>query len=173
MNTQQYRYCPRCRTKLQVTLKYGRERPNCPRCHFIYFEDPKVAAVVWLEHEDAILMVQRSVEPDRGKWALPAGYIDRGEDPRAAAIRETEEETGLQVEIVRLLDVYYGGPPTISIIFAARLIGGMLRAGDDAADVRWLRPGDPYPQIAFESTRRLLRQWAEAHSVPPPPEETP
>ncbi len=162
-------FCPRCGHVVEDRKKYGKIRPVCPQCHYIHFADPKVAAVVFVERTQndvhQVLLVKRSVEPQRGFWALPAGYVDRGEDPKSAAVREAAEETGLQVEITRLIDVYFNASGTIAIVYAARLIGGTLRAQDDAADARWFAP-DALPPLAFESTQQLVVAWAERVNHP-------
>ena len=107
-------------------------------------------------------MVRRAINPERGKWALPAGYIDDGEDPREAAIREVREETGLAIEITRLIDVQTGPDShgaSIVIIYAARVLDGIARPLDDADAVLWYAVGDPLPELAFESTRQMLDTW--------------
>jgi ADP-ribose pyrophosphatase YjhB (NUDIX family) len=111
-----------------------------------------------------VLLVRRAMNPERGKWALPAGYIDDGEDPRAAAIREVHEETGLEIEITRLVDVQIGQGSlgaSIVIIYTAIVISGTARALDDADAVLWYAVADPLPELAFESTRWMIETWVE------------
>src|SRR5512139_4037351 len=155
-------FCQVCGHALIDRFAYGKQRRACPECGYIHFQDPKVAAVVFIEQEGRVLLVRRAMNPERGKWALPAGYIDDGEDPRAAAIREVHEETGLDVEITDLVDVQ-SGPHTLGasivIIYAARVISGTAQPLDDADAVLWLAATDPLPDLAFESTRRMLDQW--------------
>ncbi|HFE66635.1 MAG TPA: NUDIX domain-containing protein, partial [Chloroflexi bacterium] len=98
-------------------------------------------------------------EPERGKWSIPAGYLDAGEDPRVTAVRETAEETGLEVAIERLVDVFHNPPgqgASIFLLFEARLVGGEAQAGDDAAAVGFFSPDD-LPEIAFASTREAIK----------------
>ena len=92
--------------------------------------------------------------------------MDRGEDPIHAAIRETAEETGLRVEVTGLLDVSFPPRQVIVISYAARVIDGTLGAADDVEDVRWFAPGE-LPELAFESTQRLVNQWIERLNGPP------
>jgi NADH pyrophosphatase NudC (nudix superfamily) len=98
-------YCPRCATPLVDKMRYGQNRRCCEACEFVHFRDPVVAVVVLVVKDGQALMVKRDEEPEKGKWAFPAGYIDYGEDPRKAGIREVREETGLDVTISRLIDV--------------------------------------------------------------------
>ncbi|MBN1201146.1 MAG: NUDIX hydrolase [Anaerolineae bacterium] len=155
-------FCRVCGHHMEDRLAFGQVRRICPDCGYVHFNDPKVAAVVFIEQDNRVLLVRRTVDPERGKWALPAGYIDDGEDPRAAAVREVCEETGLDVEITRLLDVQ-GAPAalgaSIVIIFAARVTGGTATPQDDAEAIMWYAASDPLPELAFDSTRQMLRAW--------------
>src|SRR5690606_9292863 len=99
------------------------------------FIDPKVAAAVLVEQDRRVLLVRRANEPFRGLWTLPAGFINGGEDPAEAASRECLEETGLRVQILRVLDIIAGkehprGADFI-IVYQASVLGGELRPDDD------------------------------------------
>ena len=138
-----------------------RPRRACPACDFIYFTDPKVGVGVLVVHEGKILLVRRTMMPERGKWSIPAGFIDHGEDPEEVAVREAYEETNLRVEIEKLVDVYYNEPTdeggaSIFILYRARLLGGEVEAGDDADAAGFFAP-DELPELAFDSTRDALR----------------
>lgn len=158
-------YCPRCGHPLTDAFRYGKVRRVCESCGFVHFRDPKVAAVVLVTENGRVLMVKRAVDPQGGKWALPAGYIDYGEDPREAARREVAEETGLEVAITRLIDVLGPdargeSPASIVILFEGERIGGTLQAHDDAERAVFFSPDEvPFEDIAFESTRLLLDRW--------------
>jgi ADP-ribose pyrophosphatase YjhB (NUDIX family) len=107
-----------------------------------------------------ILLVRRTMDPERGKWSLPSGYLDHGEDPKETAVRETLEETNLRVAIDGLLDVYQNPPAqggaSIFILYRARLLGGEARAGDDVDAVGFFSPDD-LPELAFASTFAAIR----------------
>jgi 8-oxo-dGTP diphosphatase len=111
-----------------------------------------------------ILLVKRAMVPEQGKWSIPAGYLDHGEEPRETARREVWEETSLDVQIEGLVDVYYNpeslkkGGASIFILYRARLLGGTPQAGDDAADAGFFGP-DELPEIAFVSTQDAIRRW--------------
>ena len=116
------------------------------------------------DHQVRVLLVRRAVVPGIGLWAFPGGFMDFDEDPRDAARREVEEETGLQVQLEEILDVAkLGGEDLksgIVIFFAGKPCGGSLRPGDDASEVRWFSAGEiPFDQLAFSGTKRLLCAW--------------
>ncbi|MEO1444021.1 MAG: NUDIX domain-containing protein, partial [Chloroflexota bacterium] len=110
---------------------------------------------------DRVLLVQRGVDPEKGKWALPAGFVNAGEVPAEAAAREITEETGLTVGNVRLIDVFPNpgdGTADILIAYAADITGGEMAADDDAVDVG-LFNDDDMPPTAFKTTEWLLERW--------------
>lgn len=154
-----YRYCPQCAAELEHRTIFGKLRPACPRCDFVYFADPKVAAGVLVERDDQVLLVRRINEPLQGLWSIPAGFVDAHEDPQEAALRECKEETGLDVKITGLVDVINGREhergADIVIVYRAEIIGGSLLAGDDADQVAFF-PRTQLPPLAFRATRRVL-----------------
>ena len=157
-----YAYCPRCAAPLETRLVGDRPRRACPDCDFIYFRDPKVGVGVLITQGHRLLLVRRTMNPERGKWSIPAGFLDHGEDPREVAAREVLEETNLRVAIEDLLDVYYNEPTgqggaSIFVLYRGRLLGGELRAGDDADAVAFFDPAD-LPELAFASTRDAIKR---------------
>jgi 8-oxo-dGTP diphosphatase len=101
-------YCPLCGSPITHEHKFGRERPVCPACGWIFFADPKVAVAILLEEDGRILLVRRANEPFRRLWTLPAGFVNADEDPARAAERECLEETGLNVQVTDILDIRWG-----------------------------------------------------------------
>ncbi len=110
-----------------------------------------------------VLLVQRGQPPFEGQWALPGGFVDKGERLVEAAQRELEEETGVRVPQEDLQQLAAFGAPgrdprgwTISIVFWTRLPPGCrIQAGDDAADTRWW-PLNALPRLAFDHAEILL-----------------
>ena len=100
------RYCPRCAHPLEDRALFGRVRRACPNCGYIFFIDPKVACGALVEHGDAVLLIRRAVDPKKGYWALPAGFMEVDEGPIAAAMRECREETGIAIRVTGLFGVY-------------------------------------------------------------------
>ncbi len=138
---------------------HGAERPVCPECGWIYFEDPKVAAAAVVKQFGKVLLVLRNNQPYLGFWTLPAGFVDAREDPRRAAERECLEETGLVVRVGELSSLFYGREhehgADILLVYPAEVTGGVLHAGDDASDAAFFEL-DALPPLAFRSTRKAL-----------------
>jgi 8-oxo-dGTP diphosphatase len=157
-------YCQRCGAKLTQAERFGRLRPVCSACGWVYFADPKVAVAVLLEQGTKILMVRRAVDPARGLWTLPAGFVDAGENPERAAERELLEETGLQARVTELLDVMYGQEHPrgahIVIFYRAELLSGTLQADDDVDRVAFFSRND-LPPLAFSTTQRILQKVSQ------------
>jgi 8-oxo-dGTP diphosphatase len=159
VSPEQYRFCPICGSLLESRVLFGKNRPVCPDCGFIHFDDPKVASSVLVEQDGKVLLVRRLNSPQIGQWSFPAGFVDAYEDPADAARRECLEETGLEVEITELLDVIGGREhehgADIVIVYRAAVTGGELKAGDDADQAAFF-PRDQLPPLAFRATRLAL-----------------
>ncbi len=155
-------FCPVCAERLERREKHGAMRPVCPSCSFVHFCDPKVAAITLIEREGQVLLARRAMNPAKGRWTLPGGFVECEEDPRDTAVRECREELGLKVEITRLMDLYYGkahdSGADIVILYAGRLVGGAPAPGDDVDAIAFFGPKE-LPELAFASTRQILGQW--------------
>jgi ADP-ribose pyrophosphatase YjhB (NUDIX family) len=145
----------------------------CTACGFVFFLDPKVAVGAICETPEGIVLLRRSIEPARGKWVFPGGYVDRGETLEDAARREAREEIGADVRIASLVNVYsYAGRPVVVIVYAADLVGGPPRAGEEALEVRSFAPVNiPWDELAFRSTREGLRDYLRGRPAGAPPRE--
>ena len=163
------RFCPRCGTPMASQRLGDQERPVCPSCGFVHYVNPIVAAGCLVEEGGRVLLVRRGVEPGLGEWGLPAGYAEVGEGPEQTAIRETREETGVQVALDGLLGTYsFGGetlPGGVVLLYAAHIVAGTPCPGDDATEVRFFSPKALPEDIAFEAHRKALTQWARARAI--------
>ena len=165
-HTSGFRFCPACGGPLEPRLlKAGDpKRLVCTRCEFVFYLDPKLAVgtIIHDEH-DRVVLVRRAIEPGYGKWVFPGGYVDRGEQLQAAALREAREETGLEVRLDRLLDIYsYPGHVPVIVVYAATMIGGCLGCDDEGLEARFFEPDEiPWDELAFRSTREALKQFLD------------
>jgi ADP-ribose pyrophosphatase YjhB (NUDIX family) len=168
-----YRYCPACGGALEPRLlKTGDpERLVCDRCGFVFYMDPKVAVGTIIRTGDSrLVLVRRAIEPGYGLWVFPGGYVDRGEEVTAAAIREAREEAGLDVRLDGLVNVYsYPGRPLIIIVYAATAIGGELCTDEECLEARLFDAGEiPWDSLAFQSTNEALRHYLAGRVHPLP-----
>ena len=114
--------------------------------------------------QDGILLVKRDIEPQKGKWVIPGGYVDRGEEVDKAAIRETREECGIDIELRRLLGVYsYPGKVQVVGVYVGRPVGGRPRAGQETSAILSC-PIEriPWDQLAFQSTVDALKDYIQS-----------
>ena len=129
---------------------------NCDRMEFI---DPKVVTGVLFTVEYKIVLIQRNLEPQRGKWTFPAGFVDRGEKVEDAAIREVFEETGYIVALNKLIGVYsQKDDPVILIVYSGQVIGGKLTDNSEVQNIEAFSL-DKLPILAFERDRKILQDW--------------
>jgi ADP-ribose pyrophosphatase YjhB (NUDIX family) len=142
---------------------------RCGECGFVNWRNPAVgAAVLVFDDEGRVLLVRRAPGATRaGAWSVPAGFVDYGEEVRAAAARELLEETGLVAEIGEVAHVAsnFHDPAklTVGIWFHGTVVGGRLEAGDDADAVGFFALDD-LPELAFATDSALLRP-----GLAPPP----
>ncbi|MFQ5720455.1 MAG: NUDIX hydrolase [Acidobacteriota bacterium] len=139
------------------------ERLVCSRCGFIHYDNPKVIVGAVCTWEDRFLLCRRSIEPRRGYWTLPAGFLEVNETTEAGARREVMEEAGARIEIDTVLAVY--DVPHVSqvqIIYRASLASPRIEAGIESAEVALFDWNDiPWQDLAFPTVRWALLQHRE------------
>ena len=157
----EWRYCPVCGRELgALTEGPDRGRAACARGHFVYYENPAVTTMAFVQEGEDFLILQRAREPLRRGWDLPGGFVEGGEHPTETVRREVFEETGLEVLPRRLIGVYNGvygdtGRATLDFAYVCRIRGGHFRLGPKHMDARWY-PLDRFPDPAFPSEREAL-----------------
>ncbi|MBI2952706.1 MAG: NUDIX domain-containing protein [Chloroflexi bacterium] len=136
-----------------------RARPVCSRCGFIFYQGPKLAVATVVVEDGKLLLNKRDVEPQKGLWSFPSGYVDLGEAVEDAAIRETREETGLEIHLNGLVGVYSRPERSIVlVVFAGTASGGEIVVGNETQDVRMFDLDD-LPKLAFEHDQDIIRDW--------------
>jgi 8-oxo-dGTP diphosphatase len=156
-------FCPYCSAKLIEKEWEGQSRLYCETCTRAIYENPVPAScLVVVDSRDRLALVRRSVEPKKGYWCLPGGFMELGEAPEEAALRELEEETGLAGKIDRLLGIM--STPNAqyhTVLMVAYLVldyKGTLVPGDDASDAAWYSHRD-LPEIAFTSHSHFIMEY--------------
>ena len=156
-----------------------RERMICADCGFILYDNPKVVVGSVARWDDRILLCRRAINPRRGFWTLPAGYLELHESTSVGAAREAWEEARARIRIESLLAIY--DIPRISqvqLIYRAQLLDEAVAAGPESLEVGLFRWDDiPWDEVAFPSVRWALHHEREARAsgdfttrfVPPDP----
>ncbi len=146
----------------------GKVRPVCSACGLVIYHNPRVAAGVIPVQDGRVALVRRAMKPCRGTWVFPGGYVDMGESVEDAARREVWEETGLRVELERLLGVYSrDGEDVVLVVYVGRVVAGALTAGDEQTDAGWFAPDalPPADQLGFWSTIQAIEDWKRTQGV--------
>jgi ADP-ribose pyrophosphatase YjhB (NUDIX family) len=148
-------------TVLKVPDGDDRERLTCPDCGFIDYQNPKMVAGSVVSVGDKIMLCRRAIEPRRGFWTLPAGYLELHETPEQGAMREAWEEAKARIAIDALLAVY--SVPRISqvqLIYRATLAEPGFSAGPESLEVApfgWEEI--PWGELAFPSVKWALDEY--------------
>jgi 8-oxo-dGTP diphosphatase len=164
LSPQTVRFCPLCGGSLERRAVPPEDKHEmvCVGCSFIFYLDHKVVAATIPEDADGrVLLTRRSIEPSRGKWTFPGGFVDWGEPVDVAALRETWEETGLKVDLDGLLGVYsFQGTPIVIVVYRASVVDGEVRTCSENDRVEWVLPAEiPWDELAFPSTEAALRDF--------------
>lgn len=162
-------HCQRCGHLTETRDVEGRQRPVCPACGMVTYHDPKLAVsvVILREHGGGpdVLLGQRAAHTrNPGTWSFPAGFVDRGENVEAAAVREVFEETGLTVTLGPLLGVWSGqGDSTVLLAWRAETVADTPTAQDDLIDLAWF-PVDHLPELGFSHDQDVLHRALTSRS---------
>lgn len=160
------RHCLQCGQTLVWRYVHveGRNRFICGECKFIAYQNPKIVGATLPALKGKIYLLRRAIEPARGLWSHPAGYMEMGETVEQAAVRETWEEIRTRVRLVGPPKIYsYEDAAVVTIIYPAEVLGPAPRPGVESLEVRSFRPDEiPWKELAFRSTFHALKDWAKA-----------
>ena len=163
-----WNHCPRC----SAPLENDDARVRCGACGFVAYahSDPTACALVF-DEAGRVLLARRAREPDRGKWDVPGGFVEEGEDPLDALRRELVEETSLEVEPVDFVGAWvdtYGdaddAPSTLNLYWTVRIVSGEPSPADDVSELAWFSLDDlpAEDDLAFRNVAQALRSRAWA-----------
>jgi ADP-ribose pyrophosphatase YjhB (NUDIX family) len=157
-------FCTRCGASLEFGVVEGedRDRLACAACGFVAYVNPRlVVTTIPINDSGEVVLLRRGIEPGRGSWAQPGGFLEVDETVTEAAIRETLEETGLIVAPGDIVGLYSRLEAAVVVIaFEARVVGGEYRLNPEALDIQAFAPeAIPWHGIAFKTTHWALRDW--------------
>ncbi len=157
------KFCSQCGAPVTLRVPEGDtlKRHVCDKCQTIHYQNPRMVVGCVVEWNGTILLCRRGIEPRRGLWTVPAGYLEIGETLEQGAARETLEEANARVEIGPLYAVY--NLPHISqvyLLFRAQLLDEQVGPGAETLEVAF---GDeetiPWDQLAFATVRNTLQHY--------------
>jgi len=158
------KYCSRCGSPLNFGFVDGehRERLACSNCGFVAYVNPRlVVSTIPVTDDGRVVLLKRGIEPGKGWWAQPGGFLEVDETVTEAAIRETLEETGLVVKPGEIIGLYTRLEAAVVVLaFEAQVVSGEFRTNPEALEIEAFSPEDiPWREIAFSTTMWALRDW--------------
>ncbi|MDH4030663.1 MAG: NUDIX hydrolase [Chromatiales bacterium] len=163
------KFCSQCGSKVRLRVPDEDTMPRhvCDSCGTVHYENPKIVVGCVPEVGQHVLLCRRAIEPRRGYWTIPAGFMENGETMQQGAARETLEEAMATVEMGELfaiIDVVHARQ--VHMMFRARMIDESFGAGLESLETKlFLEEEVPWADIAFPSVRFALEKWFEDRSL--------
>lgn len=158
-------YCVKCAAQVESKIPDmdNRERFCCLECDHIHYENPIPVVGILPIFEGKILLCKRAIEPKFGKWTIPSGFMELGETVEQGALREAEEEAGIQPKILGLHSMYsITRIGQVYITFLGQLHSDRVAPGIETSDTMFVTPEDiPWDELAFESVNAILEWYCE------------
>jgi len=159
-----YKYCPVCGEFLiDLQTIDNRKYFKCGECDVELYKSQKLGVIVLVELYDEIVLVKRNQEPFKGSWTTPAGFVEYDESPEQTAIRETKEETGLDITHPLLFGIYFDTDDprgnTVSIAYTAKAISFETKINDEVSEIQAFEENYLPKNIQFESIKRVLEDY--------------
>ncbi|MCJ8169776.1 NUDIX hydrolase [Atopomonas sediminilitoris] len=154
------KFCSQCGAGVSQRIPEGDNRPRfvCLECQTIHYQNPRIIAGCLPVYGEQVLLCRRAIEPRRGFWTLPAGFMENGETLAEAAARETREEACAEVaslELYTLFDLPY--IHQVYMFFRAELVNGRFASGEESLEVRLFHEHEiPWSELAFPTIGRTL-----------------
>ena len=158
-----FRFCPLCGARLKINKIHGQSELFCPKCNFVFWLNSKPTASGLLVKNKKVLLVKRGIQPHKGWWDVPGGFLDFHEKPEIGLVRELKEELNIKVSNPKFLGIYLGkyfsNPPqsTFNLYYVVTKWTGELRPADDVVKYKWCSINQLPKDIAFENNRLALK----------------
>jgi ADP-ribose pyrophosphatase YjhB (NUDIX family) len=160
-----FRFCPDCGANLPELIEAdGALSQTCPTCTAVHWRNAKPCAGALVVSDGRVLLGRRAVDPAKGAWDIPGGFLEPWELPGHAAVREVLEETGLVVRaddtpFTVVIDTYADRDYTLNLYYLAEIVGGSPQPADDLAELRWFAPNELPTDLAFAHCAEVLNKW--------------
>lgn len=155
-------FCPACGEPVAPRELEEDHRPRlvCRNGH-VTWRNPRLVVGTLPVRDGRVHLARRDIEPGRGRWSYPGGFLELGEAAAEGARRETEEETQLRVQVGRLVGAYSRpAAGVVTLIYEADVVGGSVAPGAETSEVRAFGPDEiPWDELAFSTTESALRDW--------------
>lgn len=138
-----------------------RQRAVCPVCHRVHYENPLIVVGTVPYWGDKVLLCKRNIEPRKGKWTLPAGFMELAETVAQGAARETLEEAGAEFELEGFFSlVNVAQVSQVHMFYRARLLSDSFKPGFETIEARLFAEHEiPWDQIAFRTVKETLERY--------------
>lgn len=166
------KYCSQCAAELVYLIPAGdnRYRHVCPVCNTIHYQNPRIVAGTLPVWQNQVLLCRRAIEPRKGFWTLPAGFMENGESTEEAALRETWEEAQARVSLRSLFSmITVPHIDQVHVFFLADIDSPAFAAGEESLEVALFRKEDiPWTELAFPTVSQTLQRWLTDRSAQQP-----
>ena len=161
-----YQFCPNCGASTpDRSSQLGSNQSTsitCSQCGFTVYQNPAPAVGVIITNHNRLLLAKRNIEPFKHDWDLPGGFVDIGETPEQACVRELLEEANLEIKVIAYVSSYpdrYQQYPTLVMGFTAEIAAGEPKPADDVAELKWFDLDQLPENIAFGSINRIIKDY--------------
>ncbi|MBI3335318.1 MAG: NUDIX hydrolase [Candidatus Portnoybacteria bacterium] len=156
-------FCPKCGGKTSAKPEHGKERIVCTLCGYVRYRNPVPTASALFIKNGSILLTKRAIDPKKGFWDLPGGFIEEDEHPEKALHREIKEELGVEITIGKLFDIVmdwyeFGGDrfSTLNLYYFAKMASEQITPADDITEAQWFSIKNPPKNLSSENNRIIL-----------------
>lgn len=162
-----YKYCPKCAGKLESRKLDHTSHPVCTSCDFVFYQNSKpTASAVIVNDQNEVLLIKRAINPHLGKWDIPGGFLENGEDPIEGLKREIKEELSVDIKPIELLTIVVdeygyvkGDFYTLNLFYRSKIKSGEVRLDSENSDYGWFsKENIPWNELAFKNTTAALKE---------------
>jgi mutator protein MutT len=162
-----YKFCPKCAGVLESRKLDHTSHPVCKACGFVFYQNSKpTASTVIINDKDEVLLIKRAINPHFGKWDIPGGFLENGEDPIEGLKREAKEELSIEIEPLEILTIVvdeYGYVKgdffTLNLFYKCKISSGEIKLDSENSDYHWFsKERIPWDELAFKNTEVALKK---------------